>query len=128
MTTRAWVALGFPLWCACDLMQMTRDRDTVKALTPAPLAKPANARSACERALKLDGSLGRAHYLLAALDEQSGRKGDAITHLEKAIVTDAPNADAWHRLARLYRGYRMTSAVDALAPKYQKRFGKPLPP
>lgn len=89
---------------------------------------PANARSACDRALKLDGSLGRAHYLLGALDEQSGRKGDAITHLEKAIVTDAANTDAWHRLARLYRGYRMTSAVDALAPKYEKRFGRPLPP
>ncbi|MBL8949129.1 MAG: hypothetical protein JNK82_00030 [Myxococcaceae bacterium] len=90
--------------------------------------RPPSARAACERALKLDGALGRAHYLLAALDEASNHKGDAIAHLEKVVVSnEGANVDAWHRLARLYRGYRMTAAVDALAVKYQKRFGRALP-
>lgn len=87
----------------------------------------AAARSACMQSLKLDPNLGRAHYVLAVLDEGAYRKADAIAHLEKAIVTDAANVDAWHRLARLYRSMHMTAAFDGVATKYQARFGKPLP-
>ncbi|MBK7861606.1 MAG: hypothetical protein IPJ65_23920 [Archangiaceae bacterium] len=79
------------------------------------------------QSLKLDPNQGRAHYVLAVLDEGAYRKADAIAHLEKAIVTDAANVDAWHRLAKLYRGLHMTAALDGVAAKYQARFGKPLP-
>jgi len=88
---------------------------------------PANARAACNKAAQLDPSSGRAHYLLAVLDEAAGRRGDAVAHLEKAVAGEPSNTDAWQRLGRLYRGLHMTAAVDALSAKYQKRFGKPLP-
>jgi predicted Zn-dependent protease len=88
---------------------------------------PGQARTACVRALQLDASSGRAHYLLAVLDEGAGKKVDAIGHLEKAVAGEPANDDAWQRLARLYRGFHMASALDAIAVKYKARFGKPLP-
>lgn len=88
----------------------------------------AGSRPACTQALKLNPKLGRAHYVLAALDEAAGKKPDAIRHFEQALETDGGNTDAFVRLGRLYRGYRMTAAADALAAKYLARFGKPLPP
>src|SRR5207253_2515946 len=73
---------------------------------------PTQARAACNQAAQLDPSMGRPHYLLAVLDEQSGRRGDAIAHLEKAVAGEPSNTDAWQRLGRLYRGLRMTAAAD----------------
>ena len=61
------------------------------------------------------------------LDEAEGKRSDAIPRLEKVIVSDPKNEDAFLRLWRLYRGLHMTAAADALASKYKVRFGKTLP-
>jgi hypothetical protein len=84
-----------------------------------------DARPACGKALALDPSATRAHYLLGLMDENERQRASAVAHFEKCL--DDGNADVFGRLARLYSALKMDSALATLRQKYQQQFGKPLP-
>lgn len=86
----------------------------------------AEARGACGKALQLDSTLARAHYLLAITDANERKAGAAIEHLKKSIALDDSNQDAWWRLAMLYAQTHMDAARIDLQQRYQAKFGKPL--
>lgn len=82
------------------------------------------ARSACERVLAVREDAVQAHLLLGVLATNTRAHTRARAHLERVIALEPSRTEAWHLLAREYRGTRHLRVLQA---RYRERFSRDLP-
>ncbi|WP_404362262.1 tetratricopeptide repeat protein [Corallococcus coralloides] len=83
-----------------------------------------SARTACERVLAVREDAVQAHLLLAVLATNTRAHGRARKHLERVIALEPSRTEAWHLLAREYRGTRQLKTLQA---RYREQFARDLP-
>ncbi|CAN5351945.1 hypothetical protein BH11MYX1_BH11MYX1_15730 [soil metagenome] len=88
------------------------------------------ARAACNRALAVDPDESWALYLggvLALKDTSASGTRAGVDKLEHAISVDPELGQAWRALGKAYDRAKDQKAHDALAARYQAKFGQALP-
>jgi tetratricopeptide (TPR) repeat protein len=85
------------------------------------------AEKLCSAALDAAPEMARAHYLLAMMNLDDGKREGGETHLRRAIDLDPADPNAWHALGDVYRMSGRRKELTDLAEAYQKRFGHRLP-
>jgi tetratricopeptide (TPR) repeat protein len=78
------------------------------------LGENAEERAALERAVALDGSMGRAQNRLGLLDAREGKTADAEEHFKKAIELAPTDAEAQTNLGVLYGRLGRTQEAERL--------------
>ncbi|MCY1033807.1 hypothetical protein OV207_20310 [Corallococcus sp. BB11-1] len=84
----------------------------------------APARSACERVLAAREDAVQAHLMLGVLATNTRAHTRARAHLERVIALEPTRTEAWHLLAREYRG---TKHLGLLKTRYREQFARELP-
>ncbi|RYZ36575.1 MAG: tetratricopeptide repeat protein [Myxococcaceae bacterium] len=84
----------------------------------------APARSACERVLTAREDAVQAHLLLGVLATNTRAHARARAHLERVIALEPSRTEAWHLLAREYRG---TKQLAPFKVRYREQFARDLP-
>ncbi|RKH10721.1 hypothetical protein D7X74_26935 [Corallococcus sp. CA047B] len=84
----------------------------------------APARAACERVLAAREDAVQAHLLLGVLATNTRAHARARAHLERVIALEPSRTEAWHLLAREYRG---TKQLGPLKARYREQFARDLP-
>ncbi|RKG79887.1 hypothetical protein D7V88_28175 [Corallococcus terminator] len=84
----------------------------------------APARIACERVLAAREDAVQAHLLLGVLATNTRAHARARAHLERVIALEPSRTEAWHLLAREYRG---TKKLGPLKVRYREQFARDLP-
>ncbi|MBN8467800.1 hypothetical protein JYJ95_14865 [Corallococcus exiguus] len=82
------------------------------------------ARTACERVLAYREDAVQAHLLLGVLATNTRAHARARKHLERVIALEPSRTEAWHLLAREYRGTRQLKLLQA---RYREQFARDLP-
>ncbi|NBD12057.1 tetratricopeptide repeat protein [Corallococcus silvisoli] len=82
------------------------------------------ARTACERVLAFREDAVQAHLLLGVLATNTRAHARARAHLERVIALEPSRTEAWHLLAREYRGTRL---LRPLQTRYREQFARDLP-
>ncbi|CAM4512583.1 tetratricopeptide repeat protein [Corallococcus exiguus] len=82
------------------------------------------ARTACERVLAFREDAVQAHLLLGVLATNTRAHARARKHLERVIALEPSRTEAWHLLAREYRGTRQLKTLQA---RYREQFARDLP-
>ncbi|WP_434299977.1 tetratricopeptide repeat protein [Corallococcus exiguus] len=82
------------------------------------------ARTACERVLAFRDDAVQAHLLLGVLATNTRAHARARKHLERVIALEPSRTEAWHLLAREYRGTRQLKTLQA---RYREQFARDLP-
>jgi tetratricopeptide (TPR) repeat protein len=149
--TRRWTSLPGPLptcerehvegfRAALELMERSpgQAQSRVAAFAPGPareslsceLALRKNqlkpARQACEKALAAFADSTHARYLLGVIAGQEGKHAEVVEHLERLIVLDPENHDAWSRLAASHRKLGQSDKAQSLEARFQQKFHRPL--
>ncbi|WP_375759129.1 tetratricopeptide repeat protein [Corallococcus exercitus] len=83
-----------------------------------------SARTACERVLAFREDAVQAHLLLGVLATNTRAHARARKHLERVIALEPSRTEAWHLLAREYRGTRQLRTLQA---RYREQFARDLP-
>ncbi|RKH55679.1 hypothetical protein D7W81_35750 [Corallococcus aberystwythensis] len=83
-----------------------------------------SARTACERVLAFREDAVQAHLLLGVLATNTRAHARARKHLERVIALEPSRTEAWHLLAREYRGTRQLRLLQA---RYREQFARDLP-
>lgn len=83
-----------------------------------------SARKACEQVLALREDAVQAHLLLGVLATNTRAHARARKHLERVIALEPSRTEAWHLLAREYRGTRQLKTLQA---RYHEQFARDLP-
>ncbi|RKH44369.1 hypothetical protein D7Y23_27765 [Corallococcus sp. AB050B] len=83
-----------------------------------------SARTACERVLALQEDAVQAHLLLGVLATNTRAHARARKHLERVIALEPSRTEAWHLLAREYRGTRQLKTLQV---RYREQFARDLP-
>ncbi|MBN8232029.1 hypothetical protein JYK02_31395 [Corallococcus macrosporus] len=83
-----------------------------------------SARTACERVLAFREDAVQAHLLLGVLATNTRAHARARKHLERVIALEPSRTEAWHLLAREYRGTRQ---LRTLQTRYREQFARDLP-
>ncbi|RKH96623.1 tetratricopeptide repeat protein [Corallococcus sp. AB038B] len=82
------------------------------------------ARTACERVLAFREDAVQAHLMLGVLATNTRAHARARKHLERVIDLEPSRTEAWHLLAREYRGTRQLKTLQA---RYREQFARDLP-
>ncbi|NPC74763.1 tetratricopeptide repeat protein [Corallococcus exiguus] len=83
-----------------------------------------SARTACERVLAIREDAVQAHLMLGVLATNTREHARARKHLERVIALEPSRTEAWHLLAREYRGTRQLKTLQA---RYREQFARDLP-
>ncbi|WP_338276822.1 hypothetical protein [Corallococcus caeni] len=83
-----------------------------------------SARTSCERVLAFREDAVQAHLLLGVLATNTRAHARARKHLERVIALEPSRTEAWHLLAREYRGTRQLKPLQV---RYREQFARDLP-
>ncbi|WP_223646196.1 hypothetical protein [Corallococcus sp. EGB] len=83
-----------------------------------------SARKACEQVLAFREDAVQAHLLLGVLATNTRAHANARKHLERVIALEPSRTEAWHLLAREYRGTRQLKTLQV---RYREQFARDLP-
>lgn len=80
------------------------------------------ARSLCEKALKIDAEAIYAHFSLGLLDVTQNKTDAAVRHMRQAIVLDPQWKDPWTVLQRVYGALGRKDDLRKLNAEYDQQF------